>query len=161
MKTMAWKTRFTKQFPATLPIMGAPMAGVSGGSLAVETCRAGALGFIAAGHLTTQSSLQKLEEQIQIFRAASTETTPLCIGWIGYSSFNQQNDGFKIFEEVLKKHNPSVVQFFAPSISIDKSTGKSNVEIAKEHNAKVLLQVRQKNLCQLVFLFPSLYQIPL
>lgn len=119
--------------------MGAPMAGVSGGALAAETCRAGALGFIAAGHLTSQSHLHQLEKEIAIFRTSSADA-PLCIGWIGFSSFGKE-EGFTLYEEVLTKHKPAVVQFFAPSISRHPTTQKTNVEMAQEHNAKVLLQV--------------------
>lgn len=119
--------------------MGAPMAGVSGGALAAETCRAGGLGFIAAGHLTDHSRKVELENEIARFRQLSTEA-PLCIGWIGFSSFGQE-EGFKIYEEVLIKHKPAVVQFFAPSISRHPITTQTNVEMAHQHNAKVLLQV--------------------
>lgn len=124
--------------------MIAPMAGVSGGALAAESCRAGALGFIAAGHCINTASQQQLEEQIQVFRektaAFDINSAPLCIGWIGFSSFRDRK-GFQLYEEILKKHKPKVVQFFAPAIVIDKETGKSNVEMAKEHSAKVMLQV--------------------
>lgn len=135
----AWRTRFTAKFPARLPLMGAPMAGVSGGALAAETCRAGGLGFIAAGHCINSSCLQELEDEIAIFRQKCS-TEPLCIGWIGFSSFGNE-ERFRLYEEVLTKHKPAVVQFFAPSISHHPSTQKTNVEMAKDHNAKVLLQV--------------------
>ncbi|CAB9522039.1 Probable nitronate monooxygenase [Seminavis robusta] len=138
---MSWKTRFVTQFPAKVPLMAAPMAGVSGGELASEACRAGALGFIAAGHMTTDSRLQELEAEIAIFRAKATKEAPLCIGWIGFSSFHTEQ-GFDIYERILKQQKPAVVQFFAPAISYHPTTGKSNVEIAKEiGNTKVLLQV--------------------
>ena len=138
-----WKTCFTNEFPAKVPIMVAPMAGVSGGALAAESCRAGALGFIAAGHLTTPSKVQQLEEQIQIFRDKAKPETPLCIGWIGFSSSQKNTDGFLLYEQVLKKNKPDVVQFFAPAICTNAETGKTNVEIAKEMlpNCKVVLQV--------------------
>ena len=141
--SMTWKTRFTSLFPARVPQMIAPMAGVSGGLLAAESCKAGALGFIAAGHCIDSQSLQKLEDQIKIFRERTAEldhNVPLCIGWIGFSSFRDK-EGFRLYEEVLKKHKPEVVQFFAPAISLDRDTGRSNVDIARQHSAKVVLQV--------------------
>lgn len=116
------------------------MAGVSGGALAAETCEAGGLGFIAAGHLINTSCLQQLEDEIAVFRQKCNSETPLCIGWIGFSSFGQE-EGFRLYEEVLTKHKPDVVQFFAPSISRHPSTQKTNVQMAKDHNAKVILQV--------------------
>jgi nitronate monooxygenase len=61
---MIWTTQFTKAFQCSLPIMGAPMAGVSGGLLAAETVRAGALGFVAAGHAT---NLQELDMEVELF----------------------------------------------------------------------------------------------
>jgi len=91
---MSWKTRFTSKFPAKIPLMGAPMAGVSGGLLAAESCRAGALGFIGAGHCIDEKGKRKLEEQIHIFQenTAGLDSAPLCIGWIGFSSFRDQKD---------------------------------------------------------------------
>jgi hypothetical protein len=59
------------------------MAGVSGGKLAAATCQAGALGFIAAGHLM---ELESLEQELAAFRQEAP-TSPLCIGFIGYSTF--------------------------------------------------------------------------
>jgi nitronate monooxygenase len=65
----------------------------------------------------------------------------LCIGWIGFASFHNE-EGFALYERVLTQQKPAVVQFFAPAISRHPTTGKSNVEMAKEFgNVKVLLQV--------------------
>ena len=55
------------------------MANVSGGLLAAETCRAGALGFLAAGHL---ASLEELNREIFTHRTHFPDG-PLCIGFIG------------------------------------------------------------------------------
>jgi nitronate monooxygenase len=141
MSSATWKTRFVQHLPAKMPIMGAPMAGVSGGALAAATCRAGGLGFIAAGHMTTEDRLKQLEKEIATFRDESSNSAPLCIGWIGFSSFYNE-EGFDLYERILKQQKPAVVQFFAPAISRHPKTGKSNVEIAKEvGNVKVLLQV--------------------
>jgi NAD(P)H-dependent flavin oxidoreductase YrpB (nitropropane dioxygenase family) len=43
------RTAFTTFFGCRVPILAAPMAGVSGGKLAAAVARAGGLGFIAAG----------------------------------------------------------------------------------------------------------------
>ena len=118
---------------------GAAMAGVSGGSLAAETCRAGALGFIAAGHLTDSSKLRQLEREIALFRSAAPEGAPLCIGFISYSTF--QNEGWNYYEEVLQKHRPDVIQFFAPTICTNDKDETTNVEIAHNYQAKVIGQV--------------------
>jgi len=56
-KKKLWNTKFTQLFSShhlRVPIMGAPMAGVSGGKLAAAACRAGAMGFIAAGHFNNE-----------------------------------------------------------------------------------------------------------
>jgi nitronate monooxygenase len=141
MSSATWKTRFVQHLPAKMPIMGAPMAGVSGGALAAETCRAGGLGFIAAGHMTTETRLKQLEAEIGTFRDKAPKDAPLCIGWIGFSSFHNE-EGFALYERILQQHKPAVVQFFAPAVSRHPTTGKSNVEIARETgNVKVLLQV--------------------
>lgn len=116
--------------------MGAPMAGVSGGKLAAATCQAGALGFIAAGHLM---ELESLEQELAAFRQEAP-TSPLCIGFIGYSTFGT-DEGWERYERVLRKHKPAVVQFFAPAIHAQQSTGRSNVDVAHHHAALVLAQV--------------------
>lgn len=133
-----WKTRFNEIFPCEIPILGAPMRAVSGGELAAQTCRAGALGFIAAGHCTNERSVEQLEEQIQIFRSTAPANAPLCIGFIGFSSFQNQ-EAWRCYQHVLEKHKPSVVQFFAPVIS--SRDGISNIQMAHECQAKVFGQV--------------------
>jgi nitronate monooxygenase len=134
-----WNTRFTHIFPCRLPIMGAPMAGASGGRLAAETCRAGALGFIAAGHLR---DVPQLNAEIALFRQTAPPGAPLCIGFIGYSSL-QDSAGWARYKSVLEQHKPQVVQFFAPAI-VNSSNGEprvSNVSMAQAYNAKVVAQV--------------------
>ena len=143
----AWQTRFTKLFPScTVPIMGAPMAGVSGGLLAAETCRAGALGSIGAGHHNTESEAKCLEEEVERFREASTSTTPLVVGFISHSTFGIE-DGWKFTEEFMSKHKPAAIQFFAPAVVTKEFSGDggdtvtNNIDLAKSFGCKVITQV--------------------
>lgn len=134
---MKWNTKLMQLFPGRLqlPIMGAPMADVSGGKLAAETCRAGAMGFLASGHLHNEKTRQTLEHEIQEFRQqASQSSALLAIGFIGHSLCFQQ------LQQVLQEQKPDVVQFFAPAIRYDTNT-KSNVAMAQEYGAKVMAQV--------------------
>jgi nitronate monooxygenase len=129
-----WKTKLTQSFPCRLPLIGASMAGVSGGLLAAETCRAGALGFLAAGYLTEPAAI---EEQIRIFHQAAESADrplPLCIGFLGFALCWDR------YETILKKHRPDVVQFFAPSICTS-SDGTTNVDLAHRYGAKFLAQI--------------------
>ena len=150
---MKYDTVFTKNFRCRLPIMGAPMAGVSGGQLAYETCVAGGLGFIAAGHMNTMESYQNLQKEIQIFRdlcasnsgssllssssaaaAATPRNFPLNIGFIGHSTFGQHDSlGWEYVQRIIQENQPFAVQFFAPAIvpypygsTNSKSKSKSN-----------------------------------
>lgn len=117
------------------------MAGVSGGLLAAETCRAGGLGFIAApGYFQDPTALDK---EIQIFQECCIkydEKFPLCIGFIGHAAL-QTDAGWERYERALHTHKPQVVQFFAPSIKFCDATNKTNVELAHEHNALFVAQV--------------------
>eukprot|EP00525_Craspedostauros_australis_P009235 CAMPEP_0198126532 /NCGR_PEP_ID=MMETSP1442-20131203/45019_1 /TAXON_ID= /ORGANISM="Craspedostauros australis, Strain CCMP3328" /LENGTH=349 /DNA_ID=CAMNT_0043786329 /DNA_START=310 /DNA_END=1359 /DNA_ORIENTATION=+ len=118
--------------------MGAPMLGVSGGLLAAETCRAGGLGFLAAGHLTSS-----LDSEIEILRQHAPNS-PLCIGFIGHSTYGGDARGWRAFEEVLQTHRPDVVQFFAPAIARKgghSTTAATNVDLAHAHGALVMAQV--------------------
>jgi hypothetical protein len=103
--SMKWKTKLTKHFPCRVPLVGAPMAGVAGGLLAAETCRAGALGFIAAG---TLENLDHLEEQIAIFRKHAPPGAPLCLGFLGFASLDER--WWESYQSVLERHKPQVVQ---------------------------------------------------
>jgi nitronate monooxygenase len=126
--------------------------GVSGGKLVAETCRAGALGFLAAGHLTSDKALQDLEREVEVFRSLTTNSNhPLAIGFIGYSTFGSEV-GWKLYETVLQRHKPAVVQFFAPAINIRTTTlsdpsstsggaGLNAVELAHLHGSLVVAQV--------------------
>eukprot|EP00322_Chrysochromulina_rotalis_P028949 CAMPEP_0115840320 /NCGR_PEP_ID=MMETSP0287-20121206/6709_1 /TAXON_ID=412157 /ORGANISM="Chrysochromulina rotalis, Strain UIO044" /LENGTH=327 /DNA_ID=CAMNT_0003293925 /DNA_START=174 /DNA_END=1157 /DNA_ORIENTATION=- len=105
------------------------MAGVSGGLLAAATARAGALGFIAAGHL---DNVGKLREEVRIFRAEAPSGSPLAIGFIGFSSMR---DGLRRVEAAITEHRPSVVQFFAPAV-----VGE-NIQLAQSMGAFVMAQV--------------------
>jgi nitronate monooxygenase len=134
-----WKTKLTHSFPCRLPIVGAPMAGVSGGLLAAETCRAGALGFLAAGYLT---DLKAVEEQIAAFREATKDdpSAPLCIGFLGFAALSSPQ-GWDRYETLLRVHRPAVVQFFAPSICTTVDGQRTNVDLAHQYGAKFLAQV--------------------
>jgi nitronate monooxygenase len=148
----SWCTLFTKKFQCRLPIMGAPMAGVSGGSLAFETCRAGGIGFIAAGHLNNPEAFKKLEEEIKLFRhlvslssslpsslpssssssSSSSLLFPLNIGFIGHSTFGKDSPGWEYVGRILEEHRPDAVQFFAPAISAFSS---ENVKLSSSSSS--------------------------
>jgi len=153
-KSRMWKTPFTVAFRCRLPIISAPMAGVSGGLLAARVCKAGGLGMIAAGHF---QDISKLEKEIQIFQeemknipATGTTTddrshsqhqsADLSIGFIGFSALSTPN-GWKDYEYILKHHRPKAVQFFAPSIIRQPNDGLSNVQLAHEYNTQFIAQV--------------------
>jgi NAD(P)H-dependent flavin oxidoreductase YrpB (nitropropane dioxygenase family) len=143
--------------------MGAPMAGVSGGSLAFETCRAGGIGFIAAGHLNNPEAFKKLEEEIKLFRhlvslslssssSSSSSSFPLNIGFIGHSTFGKDSPGWEYVGRILEEHRPDAVQFFAPAISafspenVKSSSSSSssfddNVGMCQSYGCKVVAQV--------------------
>jgi nitronate monooxygenase len=140
-----WLCHFLLAFQFDLGI------GVSGGKLVAETCRAGALGFLAAGHLTSDKALQDLEREVELFRSLTTSSNhPLAIGFIGYSTFGS-DVGWKLYETVLQKHKPAVVQFFAPAINVrttvsDPSSASGGaalnaVELAHLHGSLVVAQV--------------------
>lgn len=144
------KTLFTKMFGCRLPIMGAPMARVSGGKLAFETCRAGGLGFIAAGHLTDETALAKLEREIELFREMSSSSTaaaessfPLAIGFISFSTFGQDSPGWDLVQQILEQHRPEVVQVFAPAVSGASPSGKfkTSLEMCQSYGCKIVAQV--------------------
>jgi len=152
MSIKSWNTLFTKQFECRLPIMGAPMAGVSGGSLAFQTCRAGGLGFIAAGHLINQQAFEKLEREIKIFNNLSMSSSlsfPLGIGFIGHSTFGKDSPGWDYVRRILEEHRPKSIQIFAPAISEDlpskiagsPSSFNSNVGMCQSYGCKVVAQV--------------------
>ena len=141
--------------------MGAPMAGVSGGSLAFQTSRAGGLGFIAAGHLINQQAFEKLEREIKIFRdlsesSSSSLSFPLGIGFIGHSTFGKDSPGWEYVRRILEEHKPYSIQIFAPAISEDlpsellassssstssSSSFNNNVGMCQSYGCQVVAQV--------------------
>ena len=164
----AWKTPFTEVMGIRLPLLSAPMAGVSGGLLAAEVTRAGGLGMIAAGHLR---NLADLEAQIEIFAENTTAnaeakakakakamgdnnnnrsssppppspTSDLAIGFIGFSSLATPT-GWEDYEYILRKYRPKAVQFFAPFLVERRCGGTStdNVRLARMHGSKFIAQV--------------------
>lgn len=126
-------TKFTEKFNCRVPIMGAPMANVSGGNLASATFEGGGLGFIAAGHLTDENELRN---QIQIFKKRSPQA-PLSLGFIVHSSMKH---GFDNVAKSIEEHCPDIVQFSMPGIINEENIG-NNVELAKSLNSKVMIQI--------------------
>jgi NAD(P)H-dependent flavin oxidoreductase YrpB (nitropropane dioxygenase family) len=113
---MNWNTLFTKRFRCRIPIMGAPMADVSGAELAFETCRAGGLGFIAAGHLNNKEAFKRLEQEIATFKGLAASEAgngnegeerhfPLCIGFISHSTFKEAM-GWNFVQHLLEDYEP-------------------------------------------------------
>ena len=128
------------------------MAGVSGGALAFQTCRAGGLGFIAAGHLINDKSLESLEREIKIFQDLASSFSvdyPLSIGFIGHSTFGKDSPGWDYVQRILQEYRPASVQIFAPAISKDvpsnlatsNSPIKNNVEMCQSNGCQVVAQV--------------------
>jgi nitronate monooxygenase len=152
-----WKTLFTDTFHCRLPIMGAPMAGAAGGRLAAATTQAGALGFIAAGHLTAHS-MKDLQAEIRLYRdlmqqqqqqqqtsssggSSTSNEIPLAIGFLGHS-VTKDEQAWERYQHILQQEQPTVIQFFAPAITRHPKTGQTNVELAHQilanNNKKVL-----------------------
>jgi NAD(P)H-dependent flavin oxidoreductase YrpB (nitropropane dioxygenase family) len=96
------------------------------------------------------------EEQPQKTKKKKTESPskdssyPLCLGFIGHSTFRDEA-GWERFQSILKKHQPAVVQFFAPAVVTQhqrkdktKSRTITNIHVAKEccgGKCRVLAQV--------------------
>lgn len=126
------------------------MAGVSGGSLAFQTCRAGGLGFIAAGHLINEKAFEKLQREIKLFKDLSSSSSsgnfPLGIGFIGFSTFGKDSPGWDYVVRILEEHRPNSVQIFAPSLSShvpSKFPGsfETNVGMCQSYGCQVVAQV--------------------
>ena len=128
------------------------MAGVSGGALAFQTCRAGGLGFIAAGHLINETAFRKLEQEIQIFKDLSLKSPVshgLNIGFIGFSTFGRDSPGWDYARRILEVYKPESIQIFAPAISKElpseledsSSSFDTNVGMCQSFGCKVVAQV--------------------
>ena len=128
------------------------MAGVSGGSLAFQTCRAGGLGFIAAGHFNNKKAFEKLEREIKLFCdlcTSSSSSFPLSIGFIGHSTFGKESPGWDYVRRILEEHRPEVIQIFAPAISdalpsefvSSSSSFHNNVGMCQSYGCQVVAQV--------------------
>jgi len=97
------------------------------------------LGSIAAGHLVSDTSLKSLEDEITEYRKlCSDPSSPLTIGFIGHSTFGS-DVGWSLFDKILSKHRPEIVQFFAPAVLTQN--GLTNIQVAHNHGAKVVCQV--------------------
>lgn len=134
---MMWNTKL--QQLCQIPIVGAPMAGHSGGRLAAAVSNAGGIGFIGGGHsLFSDDKMTELEQEIEIYQHRTLTTTPsdlpLYVGFIGHSSL-LDTAGVDRYKAFLKKHRPKIVQFFAPAIK------KNNVQITQEHGSLFWAQV--------------------
>lgn len=156
----------SSRISSSIPIVSAPMAGHAGGRLAAAVCNAGGIGMIGAGHwlgdamndddqsTTAKTGLDKLKDEIDIFREQNdklnpNERFPLCIGFIGHSTFANtasnedimNGGGWERLEYVLRTYQPSMVQFFAPAIShrtLTKLQSQRNADVQRESNIQLV-----------------------
>jgi nitronate monooxygenase len=143
---MTWKTSFTTKFQCRLPLMAPPMIGVSGGVWNAAVHKAGALGFLAAGHLGDVESVKK---EIALYRkltqkndTTTSKRPPLSLGFIGHSATSSSSiEQWTKYEQLLQDEQPSFVQFFAPAITRHPTTGQTNVQMAQDYGALVMAQV--------------------
>ncbi|KAK9710607.1 hypothetical protein K7432_008331 [Basidiobolus ranarum] len=79
-------SKFSSLFKLKIPIVGAPMAGVSGYALATEVTKAGGLGFIAAGYMKESKLLvEEIEKARRKLNLGNEESqTPIGIGYITF-----------------------------------------------------------------------------
>eukprot|EP00934_Nitzschia_sp_Nitz4_P009199 Nitzschia sp. Nitz4//scaffold78_size91513//39463//40675//NITZ4_004925-RA/size91513-snap-gene-0.121-mRNA-1//1//CDS//3329558118//9189//frame0 len=154
-----WSTQFTKQFPCRLPLLMAPMRLIAGPKLAAETCRAGGLGFLAAGHLVSEEAYQSLEKEILEYRSLVAplkkqdqgQVYPLCIGFLVHSTFGSTL-GWELYDRVLQQYKPNVVQFFAGSVRAEVDGKERNaVDIAHSYGCQVVMQVASASLAKEAF----------
>lgn len=116
------------------------MIGVSGGTWAAAVQRAGALGFIAAGHLLDTDAL---ERQVALYKEQMESDEPfLALGFIGHSATAASVEAWQRYEYVLDRYRPDVVQFFAPAITRHPTdTSITNIGLAHEYGSKFMAQV--------------------
>ena len=118
----AW--RGTPSVPL-LPIFGAPMASVSGGSLAAATARSGSLGSIAMPLLRGAAqegnerdpcgSLAKLDEEVRTFRREAPAGAPLCLGFLPDHCLKRRSGSYSLIVDAIEEQKPEFVQVFAPA----------------------------------------------
>lgn len=116
------------------------MAGYSGGKLAASIHKAGGLGFLGVGHLSSEDSNEFLEREIDIFQketlVSEKKVPPLCLGFISHSSLRDR-DGPDRLLQVLEKYRPFAVQFSFPAVY------KDNIRLVKEQYNPDCLVVTQ------------------
>jgi nitronate monooxygenase len=123
-------TRFTETFGVEAPIMSAPMAMVTGATLAGAVSAAGALGTF--GGTNTNRGPQWLRDEVGAIRSATDR--PFGVGFIThFLPFTEE-----LFEAALKTGPPVIVLSFAP-------TGQW-MRRAHDAGARVICQVQTMDL---------------
>ncbi|ORY01929.1 2-nitropropane dioxygenase, NPD [Basidiobolus meristosporus CBS 931.73] len=102
------KAIFSSLFKLKIPIVGAPMAGVSGHALAAEVTKAGGLGFIAAGYMTDSKTLVGEIEQAKKSLNVGANETQIPFG-IGYITFHLNSHPHLLLD--VLKYQPKAIWF--------------------------------------------------
>ncbi|KAH7913064.1 2-nitropropane dioxygenase [Hygrophoropsis aurantiaca] len=77
-------TALTNLLDIETPIVSAPMAGASGGSLAGQVSAAGAFGFLGAGLWSADQLQKELSISRSILKLKDTEILPVGVGYLGW-----------------------------------------------------------------------------
>ncbi|MCC6764313.1 MAG: nitronate monooxygenase [Deltaproteobacteria bacterium] len=120
------QTRFTERFGLRYPLMGAPMAMHSGGTLAAAVSKAGGLGSFGGVHIS--QGREWVTRQVELIRSATDQ--PFGVGFI--TAFLPMFEGH--FQATLDAKTPVIaLSFGAPAQAIAR---------AKEAGAVVMCQIQ-------------------
>eukprot|EP01097_Dermamoeba_algensis_P007572 TRINITY_DN4816_c0_g2_i1.p1 TRINITY_DN4816_c0_g2~~TRINITY_DN4816_c0_g2_i1.p1 ORF type:complete len:324 (-),score=62.20 TRINITY_DN4816_c0_g2_i1:32-1003(-) len=124
-------------FGLKVPLIVAPMAGVSGGLLASEASKSGALGLIAAGYSPAEKVLTEIEIARQAFELKPQEVLPVGIGYIVWWLDQNKSLFFQVLETTTKPNsNPLAAYWFS------FGNPKTYIELIKQHSPKSLVIVQ-------------------
>ncbi|QKG70640.1 NAD(P)H-dependent flavin oxidoreductase [Erythrobacter mangrovi] len=102
---MAISSRLTEALGLSVPIILAPMAGVSGGALASAVSVAGGFGFLAAGYLATDDVLRELD---------LAGETPVGVGFITWRALQDRST----FDRVIKRRPAAIFLSFGDATDL-------------------------------------------
>lgn len=120
------KTRFTEMFGLEYPVISAPMAMHSGGTLAAAVSKAGGLGSFGGVHVMAPGSW--VTEQIEHIRSETDRA--FAVGYI--------TNFIPMFED----HFNAAIEARVPAIALSFGDPKPWAEKAKASGAKVICQVQ-------------------
>ncbi|TFK39340.1 2-nitropropane dioxygenase [Crucibulum laeve] len=135
-------TKLTELLGIHTPIVGAPMAGASGGALAAQTTLGGGFGFIAAGYDTPENFRSQIHLARSLLNIDEGSRLPIGVGFLGWQLEKQNSSAQELLNIVLNENIQAVWLAFGSDLGRwTKYIHTYNEQVGQDHRVTIFVQI--------------------